>query len=335
MLDRARWLARQNMTDELLTVEQTSVTYKSSKGLVRALDDITFTLSRGELVALVGESGCGKSTLGLSIIRLLPSSARIEGKIVFEGRNLTNTAQADLIGLRGTSIGMIFQEPLSALNPIERVGDQMSEAIQIARSRTTDSAKPSDGGVLEWLKAVRIADAEKSMRRFPFQLSGGMAQRVMIAMALSQKPSLLIADEPTSALDVTTQAQIIQLMKGFADESDTSIMLITHDLGVAAQVADRILVMYAGWVVEEGSAKQIFSNPLHPYTRALLRCYPNGTKFSGKLDTIGGTVPDLSSEMRGCKFAERCPQSRQSCIENIPARVEVEKNHYVKCILYT
>ena len=246
------------MTDELLEAENVSVVYKSSRGSIKALDDITFTVTRGEFIALVGESGCGKSTLGLSILRLLPPSAEIKGRMLFNGRDLNTTSQNELGDLRGTGIGMIFQEPLSALNPIERIGGQMAEAIQIARRRLGNTVTQSNGDVVKWLKEVRIPDPEKSMGRYPFQLSGGMAQRVMIAMALSQKPTLLIADEPTSALDVTTQAQIIQLMKELADESHTAIMLITHDLGVAAQVANRILVMYAGWVVEEGSAKQIF-----------------------------------------------------------------------------
>jgi oligopeptide/dipeptide ABC transporter ATP-binding protein len=322
------------MTDELLEAENVSVVYKSSRGSIKALDDISFTVTRGEFIALVGESGCGKSTLGLSILRLLPPSAEIKGRMLFNGRDLNTTSQNELGDLRGTGIGMIFQEPLSALNPIERIGGQMAEAIQIARRRLGNTVTQSNGDVVKWLKEVRIPDPEKSMGRYPFQLSGGMAQRVMIAMALSQKPTLLIADEPTSALDVTTQAQIIQLMKELADESHTAIMLITHDLGVAAQVANRILVMYAGWVVEEGSAKQIFSNPLHPYTQALLRCYPHGTKSSGRLDTIKGSIPDLASKISGCKFAERCPLVKQSCIERKPLRVERETNHYVKCVLY-
>ena len=322
------------MNDELLAVENASVIYTSSRGSIKALDDITFTVTRGEFIALVGESGCGKSTLGLSILRLLPPSAEVKGKILFEGHDLASARQSDLVDLRGTGIGMIFQEPLSALNPIERIGGQMAEAIQIAQQRSRTAVTESNGDVIKWLKEVRIPDPEKSMGRYPFQLSGGMAQRVMIAMALSQKPTLLIADEPTSALDVTTQAQIIQLMKDLANESDTAIILITHDLGVAAQVADRILVMYAGWVVEEGSAKQIFSNPLHPYTQALLKCYPSGTKTSGKLDTIKGSIPDLTSEIIGCKFAERCPLVKQSCVERKPLRIERETNHYVKCVLY-
>ena len=321
------------MTEPILAVENTSVTYKSPIGLVRALDDVSISIAPGEFIALVGESGCGKSTLGLSIVRLLPPNSEFHGNIRFKEFDLTRITNKELINLRGTGIGMIFQEPLSSLNPMERVGEQLGETIRIQNKKSGKGAsKTSKEELLEWLRRVRIPDPERSLDRYPFQLSGGMAQRVMIALALSQKPAILIADEPTSALDVTTQAQIIQLMKDLV--SDTAIIFITHDLGVAAQVAEKVVVMYAGCIVEEGTAKQVFSNPSHPYTQALLKCYPNGTKAAGKLDTIKGTIPDLTSEIKGCKFADRCPYKKESCLEHEIPIVEVEMGHRVRCVLY-
>jgi oligopeptide/dipeptide ABC transporter ATP-binding protein len=322
-----------------------SVFYGSSTGKIRALDDVSLSVTSGEFIAVVGESGCGKSTLALAIMRLLPPSSEIKGRIEFGGVDLANATVRELTALRGTKIGMIFQEPLESLNPIEKIGKQMAETIQIKRAEkkwveTKPIEKKSSSEdrlrteIVENLREVRIADPEKTVDRYPFQLSGGMAQRVMIAMALSQKPSILIADEPTSALDVTTQAQIIQLMKDLAQATDTAIILITHDLGVAAQVADRVVVMYAGEIVEEGTAKQVFLNPLHPYTKALLRCYPNSAKSAGHLETIEGSVPDLRTEIRGCKFAGRCPHVKKICLGDKPPEAYPEMNHRVKCTLY-
>ena len=322
-----------------------SVFYESSIGKIRALDDVSLTVTPGEFIAVVGESGCGKSTLALAILRLLPPTSEIKGHIRFGDIDLASATIRELAALRGTKIGMIFQEPLDSLNPIEKIGTQMAEAIQIKWreknwvEKKWIEKKPSRedrlrNEIVESLRDVRIADPEKTVDRFPFQLSGGMAQRVMIAMALSQKPSILIADEPTSALDVTTQAQIIQLMKEVAQATDTAIILITHDLGVAAQVADRVVVMYAGEIIEEGTTKQVFQNPLHPYTKALLRCYPNTVKSAGHLETIDGSVPDLRTEIIGCKFASRCPHVKEICLGDKPPEAYPEINHRVKCTLY-
>lgn len=310
-----------------------SVLYGSSTGKIRALDDVSLSVTSGEFIAVVGESGCGKSTLALAILRLLPPNSEIKGRIRFGDTDLANATIRELTALRGTKIGMIFQEPQSSLNPIEKIGKQMAETIQIKEKNSVREDRLRNE-IVERLRGVRIADPEKTLDRYPFQLSGGMAQRVMIAMALSQKPSILIADEPTSALDVTTQAQIIQLMKDLAKATDTAIILITHDLGVAAQVADRVVVMYAGEIVEEGTAKQVFQNPLHPYTKALLRCYPNTVKSAGLLETIEGSVPDLRTEIRGCKFAGRCPHVKEICLGDKPPEALPEMNHRVKCILY-
>jgi len=319
--------------ESLLVVENTSVFYRSPTGLIKALDDVSISVAPREFIALVGESGCGKSTLGLSILRLLPPNSEIRGNIYFRGVDLGRITNRELINLRGTGIGMIFQEPLSSLDPMERIRDQFAQTIQIYNKKSgMDKSKANNEEILKWLRQVRIPDPERSLDRYPFQLSGGMAQRVMIAMALSQNPSILIADEPTSALDVTTQAQIIQLMKDLA--SNTTIIFITHDLGVAAQVAEKVLVMYAGCIVEEGTAKQIFSNPLHPYTQALLGCYPRSSKATGKLKTINGTVPNLASEFKGCKFADRCPYKKEPCVADNTPIVEVEMGHRVRCILY-
>jgi oligopeptide/dipeptide ABC transporter ATP-binding protein len=356
--------------EALLRAENVSVTYKSVSGDVRALRDVSLAVGRKEFVALVGESGAGKSTFALATLGLL-GNVRLEGNIIYRGTNLSSLPKKAWNKYRGTEIGMIFQEPLSSLNPVEKIGKQMAEAIHIGKTRrkprdemklhdysaaglvssmadqdhhthlipqflTSSRLESSEdkAEVLQWLKKVRIPDPEHVAERYPFQLSGGMMQRVMIAMALSERPALLIADEPTTALDVTTQAQILKLMRGLIDTENTSIIIVTHDLGVAAQVADRIVVMYAGEVMEDGNTKQIFHNPLHPYTQGLLRCYPSATKAKQKLGTILGAMPDLRKEIVGCSFAERCSFVKDSCREKKPSYVQAESGHYVKCIQY-
>lgn len=354
----------------LLRTSNLSVTYNSVSGNIRALRDVSFEIGPREFVALVGESGAGKSTLALSIIGLL-NNVTVEGDIFYRGKDLSTLSRKEWNKYRGTEIGMIFQEPLSSLDPIEKIGNQMAEAIRVGENREgmkkelkvhnysatglVSSMSPDQGSslarlvnvpglrrtepsgvraeVLQWLKKVRIPDPESVADRYPFQLSGGMVQRAMIAMALSERPALLIADEPTTALDVTTQAQILKLMKGLIETENTSIIIVTHDLGVAAQVADRIVVMYAGEVVEDGSTKQIFHNPLHPYTQGLLKCYPSATKAKQKLGVIPGTMPDLRKEIPGCAFADRCSFAKDLCRGKKPAYVEAEERHYVKCVL--
>ncbi|MGP8070004.1 MAG: ABC transporter ATP-binding protein [Candidatus Bathyarchaeia archaeon] len=328
-------------TGKLLEIEGLHISYESLGGDVRALEDVALQIEPGEFVAVVGESGSGKSTLALSIIGLLPSRARGRGKILYKGVNLTELSKKEWVKYRGLEIGMIFQEPMTSLNPIEKVARQLSETIEgssrLPATGHGDQPKGKDATreeALRWLRMVRISDPESAAERYPFQLSGGMMQRVMIAMALSLGPSLLLADEPTTALDVTTQAQILKLMKSLIDELNTSILLITHDLGVAAQVADRVIVLYAGEVVEEGPAIQVFSNPLHPYTKGLLKCYPKSAAATARLETITGSVPDLKQEIMGCKFADRCPSVRENCKGKKTRYIEVESNHYARCTLF-
>lgn len=335
-------------TDELLRIRNLSVTYAHSTGTIRAVDDISFSIRKRDFVALVGESGCGKSTLALAIMGLLGATARVEGEISYLNKNLLRLDQKSLRRYRGSEIGMIFQESLSALNQIQKIGDQMADVIKLAenRRRLTATRWSSKREVqklaksalreeaISWLRKVRIADPDNVADRYPFQLSGGMLQRVSIAMALSQDPSLLLADEPTTALDVTTQAQILQLVRSLIESSRKSILLITHDLGVAAQVANRILVMYGGDIVESGSAVQLFSNPLHPYTQGLLKCYPSSTKRKAKLETLSGSVLLLTRDVIGCRFAARCNRAKDNCVKEKPRNVEAEPGHFVKCTLY-
>jgi len=346
--------------NHILEMQGVSITYNSIHGRVYALQDIDLALDSGEFVAIVGESGSGKSTLALGIIGLLPPAATIDGKILYKNIDLAHIEKKEWINFRGREIGMIFQEPMTSLDPIEKVDKQLAETLVVSKKVDGSSGISRDAGedsnqvnekamgtsegsnkklmlrnqVYEWLRRVRIADPESVAERYPFQLSGGMIQRVMIAMALSLSPSLLIADEPTTALDVTTQAQILKLMKTLVDQIQMSIILITHDLGVAAQVADRIVVLYAGEIVEEGAVQQIFTNPLHPYTQGLLKCYPKSAETTDRLQTLAGSVPDLRSEIKGCKFADRCPFAVAACKLEKPRYVEVEANHHAKCVLY-
>ena len=348
--------------DALVKVIDLSVVYKTKLGTVKALDKVNISIDRNKLVAVVGESGCGKSTLALSIIRLLPMPPAefTSGKIMYKGVNLLELDEKEMLKYRGTEIAMIFQEPLSSLNPVYKVGDQIAEAIAVRESRMKPFLKETYSynkpimkqspwsrftfkvrrrgvfweyrdEVIEALKLVRIPDPEQVIDRYPFELSGGMRQRVMIAMALSEKPSLLIADEPTSAIDVTTQAQVLKLMKNLMEEVKTSILFITHDLAVASQIADEIAVMYAGDIVEIADIYELFSNPIHPYTKGLLACIPSGFKDEKLLTSIPGVVPDLRSLPKGCKFAPRCPSAKSKCHRERPQLRAVSPNHLVMC----
>lgn len=333
--------------------------------MVTALDSVSLEVARSELLAVVGESGCGKSTLGLSIMGLLPpkSSRVAHGSIGYKERDLAKLRQNELREYRGTEIAMIFQEPLTSLNPVYKVGDQIAEAITLRKMRK-DLRKQVGGEVMqkvystkrtyvpprvprmgrrmsqdlkkemiECLNLVRIADSEQVLERYPFELSGGMRQRVMIAMALSQEPALLIADEPTTALDVTTQAQVLKLMRELMGKVDASILLVTHDLAVASQVADRVVVMYAGEIAEDAEVHALFSKPKHPYTKGLLNCIPNGTKDNSPLRPISGSTPDLRQLPEGCRFAARCPYVFEKCRSNRPRLTAQENNHEVACFL--
>ena len=333
------------LIENILEVNDLTVNYESSRGTVHAVDSVSFAIEPRRLVAVVGESGSGKSTLGLAIIGLLPTppARQIAGTVVYKGTNLSNLDREQMRGYRGTEIAMIFQEPITSLNPVYKVGTQIEEAIAIRDSRKTEKVSNSEPlstkhdrheEVIASLKRVRIPDSENVAERYPFELSGGMRQRVMIAMALAQKPSLLIADEPTTALDVTTQAEVLKLMRNLMDEVDTSILLITHDLAVASQVADRIAVMYGGQIVEEAEVNELFNQPLHPYTNGLLTCIPTGSKKKAKLKPIQGSVLDLRETYNYCKFAPRCPFVMDKCWKTKPPLHETGPEHRVACFLH-
>jgi peptide/nickel transport system ATP-binding protein len=349
----------------LLNIENLTVVYETASGRVTAVHDVSVELRQDEFLAVVGESGCGKSTLGLSVIGLLPKNvARVmSGAVRYKDTDLLKLDSGRIRDYRGTEIAMIFQEPLTSLSPVYRVEEQIAEAILIRDMRkkghtvastvmqevyrTDSSPRPPRlpklrrritadlrDEIIEYLRLVRIADPEQVLDRYPFELSGGMTQRVMIAMALSQEPALLIADEPTTALDVTTQAQVLKLMKELITKVRTSILLVTHDLAVASQVADRVIVMYAGEIAEDADVHSLFSKPLHPYTNGLLSCIPSGYKDSSELRPIAGTLPDLSISAVGCRFAPRCPRIMQLCSAKRPPLFAPEKNHRVSCFLY-
>ena len=315
----------------LLSVKNLKVNFYTSAGTVKAVDGISFEIAKKEIFALVGESGCGKSTTALAIMRLIPYPGKItEGSIIFENKNLLNASEDEMAKIRGKKISMIFQNPLTSLNPVYRVGDQVAEAIVLDNI----PKKAAWNKVIELFKGVKIPDAEERVYSYPHELSGGMRQRVMIGMMISREPSLIIADEPTTALDVTIQAQIIKLLSELRDTLETSILLITHDFGVVAELADRIAVMYAGKIVEMGDVYQIFENPLHPYTGMLIDALPRITKREGRLKEIPGSVPNLVNPPLGCRFHPRCPLKKEICNIKEPSLVEIEKGHFVACHLY-
>ena len=324
------------MSTRLLEIENLSVHFHIPEGVARAVDGISFHLAAGETIGLVGESGCGKSVTALSILGLIPSPpGRIEsGKIMFSHQNLLDLDFESLRKIRGRKISMIFQEPMTSLNPVLPVGRQVAEPLMIHQglSKTEAFEKAAN-----WLDYVKIPAAAKRLNDYPHQLSGGMRQRVMIAMAMVCGPKLLIADEPTTALDVTIQAQILSLMNRLKDEMEMSLLLITHDLGVVAQMAARVVVMYAGQVVEEASVADIFDRPFHPYTQGLLKSIPQaGGRFRNRikrLSEIPGTVPPLTDIIVGCKFADRCPHAFDLCRARQPDLWRLQEDHRARCWL--
>ncbi len=316
----------------LLTVNGLKTYFHTAHGVVPAVDDVSFEVNKREVVAIVGESGCGKSITSFSIMGLLKSPGKIEdGEILFEGTDLTKLKEKEMRLVRGNEISMIFQEPLSSLNPLYTVGFQISEAIKLHQKLSSSAARKKG---IEMLKKVGIPREEKIYDSYPHELSGGMRQRVMIAIALSCNPKLLIADEPTTALDVTIQAQILRLMKNIRNELDTSIILITHDLGVVANMADRVIVMYAGQVVEQGNVFDLFANPKHPYTKGLIDSTPNIDDLKDELDSIEGTVPTPSNMPKGCRFHPRCPYAMEKCINQEPQLEKFSSNFQVRCWLH-
>lgn len=312
--------------DKLLEVKNLSVDYKVKDGYLSAVEDISFDLYKGEIYALVGESGCGKSTIAYTIMNLLMAGNElIKGKVLFKDKNIISLKTDEMYKIRGKEIGMIFQNPLDSLNPVYTAGGQVQEAILL------DKVENAWEKVIKLFNDVRIPDAEKRMKSYPHELSGGMRQRVMISMMLSRRPELLIADEPTTALDVTIEAQILEILKSLKNQYKTSIMIITHNFGVVAEVADRIGVMYAGKLVEEGNVYQIFHNAQHPYTKLLMKALPRIRKNEGKLETIPGNVPKLIGEIKGCRFANRCPNAFELCEKETPGKIEVESGHTYAC----
>lgn len=316
----------------LLRVRDLRTSFQTETGTVRALDGISFAVEKGKTLAVVGESGCGKSVTAMTIMGLVQeANGFIEsGEILFEGHDLTRISADKMRAIRGDRISMIFQEPMTALNPVYAIGEQIAEVIRIHRGL---SKRDAELEALRMLKQVHIPDPVQRLREYPFQLSGGMRQRVMIAMALACEPSLLIADEPTTALDVTIQAQILRLMKELQAEKQTSIIFITHDLGIVAEMAEHVVVMYAGRAVEYADVYSIFENPRHPYTKGLLQSIPSHTATKkDKLYTIEGTVPSLRNLPKGCSFNTRCPFAFDRCFAEAPEQRLIGE-HAVACHL--
>ncbi|MDP2857716.1 MAG: ABC transporter ATP-binding protein [Bacillota bacterium] len=312
------------LAEPLLSVKSLQVDYVTSHGTVRAVRDVSFDVNRGEVFALVGESGCGKSTSALALMRLVPPRGRTSaGHILFDGLNLQDLSERQMTLVRGKQIGMIFQNPLVALNPVYRSGYQIAEAVLLDNVSRQEAWRQA----LDIMGSVKIPDREERMQSYPHELSGGMRQRVMIGMMISRAPQLLIADEPTTSLDVTIQAQILDLLMDLKAKNNMSLLIITHDFGIVADIADRVGVMYAGSLVEQGDVFSIFENPRHPYTRLLMRALPTGTKAEGRLETIKGSVPSLVEVPAGCPFHPRCPSVREICSSQPPPEHEVRAGH--------
>ncbi len=322
------------MSGAMLSVEKLVTTFSTDDGQVTPVDGVSFTVGRGETVGLVGESGCGKSVTSLSVLRLLPSPAgRIAGgRILFEGRDLVALSEREMRNIRGRDIAMIFQEPMTSLNPVFTCGNQIIEALRRHKRVSVAEAREQ---ALELLRLVGIPMPEQRLNAYPHQLSGGMRQRVMIAMALSCNPRMLIADEPTTALDVTIQAQILDLLRQLKQRFAMAVLLITHDLGVVAETAERVVVMYAGRVVEEAPVRDIFHKPLHPYTEGLLRSVPRLDRRCGSLSVIEGVAPDFFNLPSGCRFHPRCPLSERRCTEEVPRLISPAEGRRVACWRYS
>jgi peptide/nickel transport system ATP-binding protein len=317
----------------LLLVDDLTVEYHTLEGRVKAVRDASFQLRKGETLCLVGESGSGKSTIGLTIAGALPENAVVtSGRVLFDGRDLLGLSEEEAKGVRGKSITIIFQDPLASLNPLFTIGELMSDIVR-THLGVTDAERAREIA-LSALKVVELPDPERVLKSYPHELSGGMLQRAVIAAALSVKPKLLIADEPTTMLDVTLQAQILDLLMNLRERMHLSILFITHNLGIAAEVGDKVIVMYAGKLVEEAPANELVQNPLHPYTKGLLDCVPRAHMKYARLRHIPGTLPDLRNPPPGCPFHERCQAVRSVCKEREPDMVEVSRGHRVACHLY-
>ena len=322
-----------NKDDILLEVKNLKTYFYSESGTVKASDDVSFYVKKGETLGIVGESGCGKSITSMSIVRLIetPPGKYEGGEIWFEGEDMLKISDERMREIRGNDISIIFQEPMTSLNPVFRIGDQISEALILHRGMNKKEAREES---IKMLRLVKIPNPERIVDNFPFELSGGMRQRVMIAMALACAPKLLIADEPTTALDVTIQAQVLDLMNDLKKNIDASIIFITHDLGVIAEMSDRVMVMYAGKVVELSTTEDIFKNPKHPYTVGLIGSKPDLTTETDRLHVIPGNVPDLNNRPSGCPFHPRCEHAMDVCKEKFPDETIIGDGHLVNCWLY-
>lgn len=318
------------MSEELLKVKDLKTYFFTASGVSKAVDGVSFSLKKGQTMGIVGESGSGKSVSASSIIRLLPKVGRIvDGEIEFEGRDVLKFSKKELLNFRGKDIAVIFQDPMTSLDPVFKIGNQMVEMICAHQDVTKQQAREM---AIEALNKVGIPQPEKRMDSYPYELSGGMCQRVIIAMAVCCKPKMIIADEPTTALDVTVQAQVLELLQELQEELDTSILLITHNLGVVWKMCDYVMVMYAGKTVEYADAKRLYDNPLHPYTWGLLDSMPKlSDTVKGDLKTIPGVPPDLRLTGTCCNFYNRCPYATDLCCQEVPPLVEVEEGHFVAC----
>jgi len=320
------------LTDKILDIKNLRTHFVTDQGEVPAVDGIDFYIKKGEIIGVVGESGCGKSVTSLSIMRLIPNPPGkiVGGSVEFKGEDLLRATESRIRKLRGNEIAMIFQEPMTSLNPVFTIGDQMGEPVRLHRKMNKRDAREH---TIDMLKKVGIPRPEQIVNEYPHRLSGGMRQRVMIAMAMSCNPALLIADEPTTALDVTIQAQILDLMRSLNQQSGTSIMMITHDLGVVAETCDRVVVMYAGKVVEEGTVEGIFKNPQHPYTKGLIQSVPRMDGSLDRLYSIPGNVPNPGFMPKGCRFAPRCGEAMDPCYEEMPKLITLKEGHQCRCWL--
>lgn len=324
--------------EKILEVKNLQTSFSTSEGEIRAVDGVSFDLYRGKTVGLVGESGCGKSVTSLSIMRLIasPPGKIVGGEILYHGKDLLKLPLPEMRKIRGNQISMIFQEPMTSLNPVFTIGNQIIEAIRLHQDLSKSASREK---AIEMMKLVGIPAPEKRIDDYPHQLSGGMRQRIMIAMALSCDPEVLIADEPTTALDVTIQAQILDLLKGLQERTGLSILLITHDLGVVAEVADEVVVMYAGKVAERAPTRELFAHPLHPYTKGLLNSIPvlshdpTGKKKKSRLEPIPGLVPNLLDLPKGCRFQDRCKVVEERCKTAEPELLAAAPSHDVRCVL--
>ena len=317
------------MGKKVLEVKDLVTTFRIDKKEYEILRGISFDIEENETLCMVGESGCGKSVTTLSIMDLLPGNGRVvSGSIRLGGQELTTMSARERNALRGKQMGMIFQEPMTALNPLLTIGRQMTEELTLHLHMSKKEAHDTAVGYLE---KVGIANPEDRMKQYPFQLSGGLRQRIMIAMAMAVKPSLLIADEPTTALDVTIQKQVLVLLNKLKKDVSTGVLFITHDLGVVAEIADRVIILYSGRKVEEGSIGAIFSKPRHPYTVGLMRAVPDVDEDSFEIQPIPGTFPNITEEIGGCRFHPRCPYATDRCRAEVPAQLEVESGHFVCC----